>query len=163
MEPTSIAKRRSDTLAHESFEQFYRHHFVTSARLATLLLGSTSAGSDIAQEAMVVTHRAWATLEMPQAYLRSVTVNLCRNVRRRRFRERRWLQRQRWVEEQPLELQDDIRPALRKLSKQQREVVVLRFFEDLTVPDIARLLGIAEGTVKSTLHRALQILRKELT
>jgi RNA polymerase sigma-70 factor (ECF subfamily) len=49
-----------------------------------------------------------------------------------------------------------LRQALQELSAEQRETVVLRYFSDLTVPEIARALGCREGTVKSRLHRALE-------
>ena len=51
---------------------------------------------------------------------------------------------------------------LHDLPRRQRECVVLRFYDDLTVPDIARVLGVAEGSVKSHLHRAMTTLAIEL-
>ena len=58
-----------------------------------------------------------------------------------------------------------LRRALEMLSSGQREVVVLRYFSELTVPEIAAVTGIREGTVKSRLSRALdrlgEILRKQ--
>jgi RNA polymerase sigma-70 factor (ECF subfamily) len=51
---------------------------------------------------------------------------------------------------------------LATLPGRQRECVVLRFYADLTVPEIARSLGIAEGSVKSHLHRAMTTLAIEL-
>ena len=49
------------------------------------------------------------------------------------------------------------------LPRQQRAAVVLRFYEDLDYPEIAEVLGVAEGTVRSHVHRALAALRTELT
>jgi RNA polymerase sigma-70 factor (ECF subfamily) len=51
---------------------------------------------------------------------------------------------------------------LAELPRRQRECVVLRFYSDLTVPEIARALGVAEGSVKSHLHRAMATLTIEL-
>ena len=48
------------------------------------------------------------------------------------------------------------------LPRRQRECVVLRFYDDLTVPEIAQVLDVAEGSVKSHLHRALSTLAVEL-
>ena len=55
-----------------------------------------------------------------------------------------------------------VRQALGCLSPEHREVVVLRYFAELTVPQIARTMGVREGTVKSRLHRALGRLRQDL-
>ncbi len=55
-----------------------------------------------------------------------------------------------------------VRRALGCLSTEHREVVVLRYFAELTVPQIARTMRVREGTVKSRLHRALGHLRQDL-
>ena len=55
-----------------------------------------------------------------------------------------------------------VRQALLRLTPNHRQVVVLRYFAELTVPQVARSIGIREGTVKSRLHRALGQLRDEL-
>ncbi len=55
-----------------------------------------------------------------------------------------------------------IRKALETLPEAQRQVAVLRYFADLTIPEVARALGCREGTVKSRLHRALAHLRDVL-
>ena len=57
---------------------------------------------------------------------------------------------------------EEIRQALAGLNPDQRQVVVLRFFADLTVPQLAEAIGVREGTVKSRLHRALGNLRDQL-
>ena len=55
-----------------------------------------------------------------------------------------------------------LRRAIAELSPDHRQVVALRYFAGLTVPEVARTLGVREGTVKSRLHRALAILRHQL-
>ena len=55
-----------------------------------------------------------------------------------------------------------LRRAIAELSPDYRQVVALRYFAGLTVPEVARTLGAREGTVKSRLHRALAILRQQL-
>jgi RNA polymerase sigma factor (sigma-70 family) len=52
-----------------------------------------------------------------------------------------------------------LRAALARLTKRQRAAIVLRFFADFPVADIAQALGCAEGTVRATLHQALGIMR----
>ena len=61
-----------------------------------------------------------------------------------------------------LEERLSLRRAIAGLSPDHRQVVVLRYFADLTVPEVARTLAVREGTVKSRLHRALAILRRQL-
>lgn len=55
-----------------------------------------------------------------------------------------------------------LRRAIADLSPDHRQVVALRYFAGLTVPETARVLGVREGTVKSRLHRALAVLREQL-
>ena len=55
-----------------------------------------------------------------------------------------------------------LRRAIASLSPDHRQVVALRYFAGLSVPEVARSLGIREGTVKSRLHRALAVLREQL-
>ena len=55
-----------------------------------------------------------------------------------------------------------VRQALAQLTPEHRQVVVLRYFADLTVPQVARSAGVREGTVKSRLHRALRQMRELL-
>ena len=61
-----------------------------------------------------------------------------------------------------LESRLELRRAISGLSTDHRQVVALRYFADLTVPEVARALGVREGTVKSRLHRALAVLRQRL-
>ena len=61
-----------------------------------------------------------------------------------------------------LENRLELRRAIAGLSPDHRQVVALRYFAGLTVPEVARTLGVREGTVKSRLHRALAILRQQL-
>ncbi|MYC36020.1 MAG: RNA polymerase sigma factor [Chloroflexi bacterium] len=61
-----------------------------------------------------------------------------------------------------LENRLELRRAIAGLSPDHRRVVALRYFAGLTVPEVARALGVREGTVKSRLHRALAILRQQL-
>ena len=61
-----------------------------------------------------------------------------------------------------LESRLELRRAIASLSPDHRQVVALRYFAGLTVPEAARALGTREGTVKSRLHRALALLRQQL-
>lgn len=63
---------------------------------------------------------------------------------------------------QRLEEREVLRKSLEELPDRQREALVLRFFEELSVEETARLMGCAAGTVKATVHQALRSLRKRL-
>lgn len=58
---------------------------------------------------------------------------------------------------------ETIRRALASLNREHREVVVLRYFADLTIPEVAKSLNLRQGTVKSRVHRALEQLRSQLS
>ena len=62
----------------------------------------------------------------------------------------------------PARPDDDVRRAIESLPMRQRQVVVLRFYEDLTIEQIATDLGIGAGSVKTHLHRALKTLGTKL-
>ena len=150
-----------DSVARE-FEEFFADRFVALSRLAYLLTGSASAADEIAQDALEGVFRRWAAIEHPRAYARVAVVNGARSwLRRRKVADRLRSER---VE--PSELDADaivLRRVLATLPDREREVVVLRFYADLTVDDIAAELDVPAGTVKSLLHRTLAKLNKELS
>lgn len=146
----------------ESFEEFYARSVDGAARLGHLITGSAATGLEIAQEAMTVVHRRWDELDSPGAYLRRAVVNSSRSVQRRWFREQSWMRRQRPASVTDIPEFDETWAALCRLPARQREVVALRFYEDLTVDQIADVLEVPAGTVKSTIHRALRNLKELL-
>jgi RNA polymerase sigma factor (sigma-70 family) len=104
-------------------------------------------------------------LDRPGDYARKVLVNRHRSLRRRALVEARYAARVRIEEAQPFDGHEDaavLVAALRRLSPRQRAVVVLRFQEDLSVAEVARLLGTSVSAVKSTSNRALARLRSQL-
>ena len=140
-------------------------------RLGAAVTGEPDVGDDLAQEALTALHARTVAPEHPEAWLRSVVVNQGRTWVRRKGLHRRYLQRwEAWrsvhrvrSDEPDLADQFAVRSALARLSPDHRAVLVLRFYDDLTVPQVAQTLGISEGTVKSRLHRGLQELRKGMT
>jgi RNA polymerase sigma-70 factor (sigma-E family) len=151
VEPTRVA-RSFDTLYQESFDPL--------VRVAYLLTGSKAVAEEIVQEAFVRVHERYDRLEVPAAYLRTVVTNLSRNHMRRARRERHVvLDRDAMV--LPPEIDETLK-AVTALPFEQRAVLVLRYYADLTEAEVASVLKCRVGTVKSRHHRALAKLRREL-
>ncbi|MDQ3553701.1 MAG: sigma-70 family RNA polymerase sigma factor [Chloroflexota bacterium] len=140
-------------------------------RLAAVILGDRYDAEDAVHDAAEAAWRRWSDLrdqEKFQAWFGKIVVNACRDRLRRR-RRRRMVEIPRLVldKEHPmapdaadaLALRDVLRRAFEALSPEERIVVVLRYEADLTVPRVAELAGIPEGTAKSRLHHALRKLR----
>lgn len=141
-------------------EQVYRESRLALVRLGYLLTGSRDVAEDLVQTAFAAAHARWDGLDDPVAYLRRVVANQANESHRRRYRHRRHVEVEA-VTHQP-EL-DETWAELRRLPATQRAVVVLRFYEDLSLTEIARLLDRPAGTVRSDLHRALAHLRRTLS
>jgi RNA polymerase sigma factor (sigma-70 family) len=143
-----------------AFEDVYRTHRLPLIRLALLLTGSREHAEDIVQTAFAAAHDRWADVADPPAYLRRAVVNLANEMHRRRFRERLLVQRERTTDIPEI---DETWAEIRRLPSSQRAVVVLRFYEDLPLADIAALLDRPPATVRSDLRRALDRLRRTLS
>jgi RNA polymerase sigma-70 factor (sigma-E family) len=138
-------------------------------RLAYLLTGDAAAAEDLVQEAFV---RAFARLahlrrqDALAAYLRRTVVNLAYKHFRRTQRERAYFEVPRDpvapVSEPDVALRDQLWRALRTLPYRQRCALVLRFYEDLSEKETARVLGCRVGTVKSLTHRARSSMREQI-
>jgi RNA polymerase sigma factor (sigma-70 family) len=138
--------------------------------LAYSILRDRPEAEDAVQETMVLAWKNWSTVrdqEHPGPWLAKVCVRHC--VRRRRLLLDRWrtMDTQEGVGEArtAVALQGrmvDLDRAYRKLSVQQRAVVVLTYHHGYTVIEAAQLMGCAGGTARSHLARALATLRKEL-
>jgi len=153
---------RSVSLPYE-FDDFYDQHCPAMLRLAHLLCGSVEAGEEVAQEAFLVVHSRWSSLDEPAAYLRVVVVNKSRSVQRRQIRERRHLRSARETSTALAPEVDETWQQLKTLSSDQRAAIVLRFYEDLAVAEIAEVMDKPIGTVKSLLHRGIAELKASLT
>jgi RNA polymerase sigma-70 factor (sigma-E family) len=149
----------------------YRFHAPKAGRLAYLLTGDAHLAEDLAQEAFV---RLMGRLhgirddEAVAAYLRQSIVNLARKHWRKRETERAYLRREgRNLAAEAgtgpdLPARDELWEALGRLPYRQRAAIVLRFYEDLSEKQTARVLGCAVGTVKSAVSRGLRQMRGEL-
>ena len=142
----------------DAFESFYREHQVRAVRLAHLLTGSNGIAQEVAQEAFLAVHRNWAALDTPAAFLRTAVVNSSRSVQRRQIRERRFVHREAAHLTHVPEM-DETWQLIRTLRPAQRVAIVLRFYEDLSVAEIAAVVGTPVGTVKSQISRGLASLK----
>jgi RNA polymerase sigma-70 factor (sigma-E family) len=135
-------------------------------RTAYLLTHNQADAEDLVQAALAKTYQAWGRIADPAAldgYVRRAMVNTHISWWRRRRVEEYPTDD---LPEQPVadhaddsELSDVLRRALDRLPSRMRAAVVLRYYEDLSEPEIAEILGISQGTVKSTVSRAVAKLR----
>jgi RNA polymerase sigma factor (sigma-70 family) len=157
----------------------YAEHALGLTRLAQVMLGDRAAAEDAVHDAFCGLCRRWGDLADPRkapAYLRSSVLNGCRSVLRKQARGggQVWALGDEALEsaatdadaDGPLLASEDRRvvlAALRRLPHRQREVLVLRYYLELSDAEIARTLGIGESTVRSTAHRGLAVLERTLT
>lgn len=157
--------------ADEAITQIYAAHYRSLVRLAALLLRDVGASEEVVQDSFIAMHGAWRRLRDPDralAYLRQSVVNRSRSVLRHRTVELRHA---------PAPMPDaasaehgamgslehqEVIVALRRLPERQREVLVLRYYADLSEADIADAIGISRGAVKSHASRGMAALRTTL-
>ncbi len=139
-------------------------------RAAVVITGDRGHAEDLVQTTLLRTASRWsAAVGSPKAYAFQVLINLGRDrarlLRRRASEDLGWDFERLWLPhpgDEPTRIVEDrqlLTTALRQLTPAQREVIVLRFLVDLSVADTAAVLGISEGTVKSTTSKATARLR----
>ena len=144
-----------------TIDQLYREHRARLVGLATAITFDRAQAEEVVQDAFVGLHRNIARAREPLGYLHRSVVNRSISVVRRRRTARAHVPAASPPASTP-EI-DETWGAIMRLPARQRAVVVLRYYEDYTVDDIARTLGWPAGSVKSTLHRARALLKKELS
>lgn len=152
-----------------AFERFVVRVSPMLVRAGFLLTGDRGHAEDLAQTALLRVYRRWDSIwQSPEAYAHEVLVNLARDRGRTLRRRPREVElpdssRARAVDESGQLLErETLTRAVRRLPRRQREVVVLRFFLDLSVAQTASALGTSEGAVKAYAARALKRLRTQL-
>jgi RNA polymerase sigma-70 factor (ECF subfamily) len=165
--PISVSVTDRDEMLRSLFEGQY----LSLVRLAALLTDDRETAEDVVQEAFVRMYRAWDRVRDGSAaapYLRSIVLNLARSGLRRKLVVKR---RGRGVgvdaasaEEDALIREDQraVLDALRSLPRRQRECLTLRYYQDLSEAEIADLLGISAGSVKSHSSRGIAALAAKL-
>lgn len=147
------------SMQNDDFESLYVSTYAPMVRLAYLLTGSPSQAEEAVQESFMRVWQRWNRIDEPGAYLRTTVVHRCRSIGRRHalaIRREHTIASATVSIDRPHEMLD----TLATLSKRRREVVVLRFYCELSMREIADVLGVSDGTVKATLHHALHDLRK---
>ena len=142
------------------FETTYRQEHLRLVRLAHLITGSNAVAEELVHDAFVAAYRRWDRISDPAGYLYRSVVNRSRSALRRRAIE--WRHRPDSPDvSMPPEI-DEVWEALRHIPARRRSVLVLRYYEDLSVDQIADMIGARPGTVRSLIHRGHESLRKEL-
>jgi RNA polymerase sigma-70 factor (ECF subfamily) len=150
---------------YRDFDAFFREEYPRLVGALSVAVGPETA-ADVAQEAFVRANARWGRvrrMDRPAAWVRRVALNLVTD-HHRRLRRRRAIDPL-LVGDESVELAPrdrDLAEALATLPTRQRLVVALHYLLDLPVAEVARELGVAEGTVKATLHQARAALRARL-
>lgn len=132
-------------------------------RLAWLLTSSPEVAHDVVHDAFAATHRRWAEVRDPAAYLRRSVVNGAAQHHRRRHRDL-VVMRRHGPDDTATRPEDEyLADAIAALPFRQQAIVVLRFWGGLSEADIAAAVGCRPGTVGPALTRALRRLRAALT
>src|SRR6476661_4450344 len=140
--------------AGTALTDLYAAHWASLVRLAWLLVRDQQVAEEAVQDAFVSMHARWQQLREPEAalaYLRRSVVNTSRSVVRHRVVEDRHLAREASSPTTPW-----------RTTEASGEVLVLRYYLDLTEAQIADALGISPGSVKSHAHRGLSSLRSQM-
>ncbi|MBY8880556.1 SigE family RNA polymerase sigma factor [Actinacidiphila acidipaludis] len=160
---------RGRTVSAPGFEEFVAARGPRLLRVAWLLTGDAHLAEDLLQTVLARVWPTWHRIadENPEAYVRKALVHTHASWWRRRWRGEvpHGDLPDRAATDDPfaeVDLGQALGQAIRALPVRQRSVVVLRYFEDLSVTETAAVLGCSEGTVKSQAAKALRTLRGRL-
>jgi RNA polymerase sigma-70 factor (ECF subfamily) len=153
------------TAAEFDFSTFFRAEFAPVLRTVALLLRDQGRAEEITQDAFIQLFRNWPKIsryERPQAWVRRVAIRLAMRAIRR---ERLWsLIRLELLPsaEAASPSRFDVPGAIRRLPGSQRAAIVLHYYEDRPVAEVAAILGCSESTARVHLHRGRKRLRQLL-
>jgi len=156
--------------AEAAVTTLYQASALGPIRLAYIMLGDLQGAEDVVQEAFYGLYRRWDRLKDHSGalyYVRASVLNGCRSALRRRAVRRRVLAHQPAADSAEAvvlggEEREEVIRALGRLPHRQREVLVLRFYSELSDEEIARVMGIRQSTVRSAAYRALETLGRAL-
>lgn len=146
-----------------AFDGFYDAHKEWAIRFVWLMVRDPNLAEDIAHDAFMKVYERFGSLSNPTGYLRSTLTNKVFERSRQAGREKRRLRLVSAAEPTRVEPPSGgVMDAISRLPIKQRTVIVLRYWVDLPVTEIAEAMNTRPGTVKSWLSRAAAQLRKEL-
>lgn len=151
-----------------SFDAFYRDAYQPMLGIAIALTSNSAEAEDLVQEAFVAAHRRWdqvSQYEAPGAWVRRVLINRATSLRRRWVAELRAKARMGPEEAQPPDLGPEaagVWREVRRLPRRQQQAIALQYVAELSMDEIADVMGCSAGAVKSHLHRARESLRDSL-
>ena len=157
----------------ELISRLFEEHAVSLVRMARLFVDDRDAAEDVVQEAFLRLRRSLHRLQdqaATAAYLRSIVLNLARDHNRRGLVSLRHRPPARPADDASpqedgvvlQESQQEVVDALRRLPVRQRDCLVLRYYLELGVADIAATLGLSPNSVKTHLQRGLNTLESRL-
>jgi RNA polymerase sigma-70 factor (ECF subfamily) len=157
---------------HDAFTRLALSSIGRLNAVARLILHDTTIAEDAVQDALVEAWRNLRTLRDPDrfdAWLNRLLVRACQDAWRRRSRRALVELPLRPIDDSPIgdvqsrvALADELERGLRRLTVDQRAVLVLTFYLDLPLADVAAATGVPVGTVKSRLNRSISALRASL-
>lgn len=156
---------------NSAFRQLMDRHADRMFRLASTLTGSATEAEDVLQEALIGAFKGARQFQGRSSVKTWLTrILLTQAARWQRDRRRRRLRQSDGMEEKfgvegdahGVEAKIDVRAAMRLLTSEHREVLVLREFDGLSYEEISAALGVPIGTVESRLHRARSDLKQKL-
>lgn len=165
---TQVVTHSDETSDREgAFRDVFEKQQPALTRLAFAICGNWSSAEECVADAIGRTWVRWDSghVENLDTYVRRAVVNTAVGLVRRRGRRRRLRAPGENLAQGPEDAVaggDWARRAVLRLPPKHREVVVLRYLDDRSDREIAALLGVPEGTVKSRLSRALEALRREM-
>jgi RNA polymerase sigma-70 factor, ECF subfamily len=167
---TAVTPSQAEPPRSALFMQLADRELGRAFRTAGYILGNASDAQDVTQDAILRAWKAWPNLRNPDRFgpwFERILVNACLD----RIRRRHGVRLVDLDGAPPLQAtdpfsaelaRDEVGRALAALPPEQRIVVVLRFWRDLSLEEIAERLGLPVGTVKSRLHYAIRAMRSTL-
>jgi RNA polymerase sigma-70 factor (sigma-E family) len=170
-ETTALGSIPADWDADRAVTALYSTHYRSLVRLAALLVRDVATAEEVVQDSFVAMHGGWRRLrdsDKALSYLRQSVVNRSRSVLRHRVVVDRNAPKP--APDMPsaehgaiaLLERSAVVSALRTLPPRQREALVLRYYGDMSEAQIASIMGISRGAVKSHTARAMSALRSVL-
>lgn len=152
-----------------TFDRLVREHGRRLVGLAYTLSGSSAVAEDLAQDALIAAYRRWdevSQMDDPAAWVRRVVANRAVSHVRRRVSEAKGMARlssERPTPEPPLSAETEaIWAEVRRLPRRQRQVIALRYYGELSLSEVADVLGCSKESVNTHLRRARATLARRL-